>query len=86
MVIGSDAHYLKKEDRYVHKAFLNSKDGDREVDGFYDYAYLQDQDDIFTNLLASYEKDFIKEMFNNSIEIFNKDTGELIYSDNERDK
>ena len=29
MVIGSDAHYLKKEDRYVHKAYLNSKDGER---------------------------------------------------------
>ena len=29
MVIGSDAHYLKKEDRYVHKAYLNSKFGER---------------------------------------------------------
>ena len=29
MVIGSDAHYLKKEDRYVHKAYLNSKGGER---------------------------------------------------------
>ena len=27
MVIGSDAHYLSKEDRYVHKAYLNSKGG-----------------------------------------------------------
>ena len=34
MVIGTDAHYLKKEDRYVHKAYLNSKGGEREVDDF----------------------------------------------------
>ena len=39
MVIGSDAHYLRKEDRYVHKAYLNSKGGEREVDDFYEYSY-----------------------------------------------
>ena len=41
MVIGSDAHYLSKEDRYVHKAYLNSQGGEREVDSFYEYSYLQ---------------------------------------------
>ncbi len=32
MCIGTDAHYLTKEDRPVHKAYLNSKGGEREVD------------------------------------------------------
>lgn len=50
MVIGSDAHYLKKEDRYVHKAYLNSKGGEREVDEFYEFAYLQSNDEIIENL------------------------------------
>ena len=45
MVIGSDAHYLKKEDRYIHKSYLNSKGGDREVDEFYEFAYLQSDDE-----------------------------------------
>lgn len=72
MVIGTDAHYLKKSDRYVHKAYLNSKDGDREVDDFYEYAYLQNEDEIFENLSMSFEKDFIVQMFKNSMDIYDK--------------
>ena len=73
MVIGSDAHYLKKEDRYVHKAYLNSKGGEREVDGFYDYAYLQDNEEIIKHLkLADFTDEFIQEMFNNSYGIYEK--------------
>ena len=50
IVIGCDTHYLRKEDRYIHKAFLNSKDGEREIDSFYSYAYLQSEDEIIKNL------------------------------------
>ena len=50
IVIGCDTHYLKKEDRYVHKAFLNSKGGEREVDSFYEYCYLQSEKEIMENL------------------------------------
>ena len=73
MVIGTDAHYLKKDDRYVHKAYLNSKGGEREVDDFYEYAYLQNEEEIFNHLKESnYTDDFITEMFNNSMEIWEK--------------
>ena len=73
MVIGSDAHYLKKEDRYVHKAYLNSKGGEREVDDFYEFAYLQDNEEIIENLKASnFDILFIEQMFNNSVEIYDK--------------
>ena len=70
MVLGSDAHYLTKEDRYVHKAYLNSKGGEREVDAFYEYAYLQDENDIKENIAPS-ELDY-DELVNNSYEIYNK--------------
>ena len=70
MVLGSDAHYLKKEDRYVHKAYLNSKGGEREVDTFYEYAYLQDENDIKENIAPS-ELNY-DELINNSYEIYNK--------------
>ena len=50
IVVTTDAHYLKKSDREVHKAFLNSKQGDREVDEFYAYAYLQTTEEIIQNL------------------------------------
>ena len=53
MVIGTDAHYLKKEDRFVHKAYLNSKSGEREVDDFYEYSYLQTEEEIINHLRQS---------------------------------
>lgn len=71
MVIGSDAHYLKKEDRFVHKSYLNSKNGEREVDGFYDYAYLQTEDEIKENISASIPEEY-ERMIENSMEIYNK--------------
>ena len=73
MIVTTDAHYLKKEDRYVHKAYLNSKQAEREVDTFYQYAYLQDNDEVFENLKASnFDKLFITELLNNTMEIYNK--------------
>lgn len=71
LVIGDDAHYLKKEDRYIHKAYLNSKNGEREVDSFYEYAYLQDEDDLKKNLEPSIGF-LLDEMCNNSMEMFDK--------------
>lgn len=70
IVIGTDAHYLRKEDRFVHKAFLNSKDGEREVDSFYEYTYLQNEDEIRENLEGTgldYE-----ELCRNSMAIYSK--------------
>ena len=72
MVIGTDAHYLKKEDRYVHKAYLNSKGGEREVDEFYEYCYLQSNEDEIEHLKQSnFNEEFINQMFDNSLEIWN---------------
>lgn len=71
MVIGSDAHYLTKEDRFVHKAYLNSKGGEREVDDFYEYSYLQTEEEIIENLTPSIV-DLYEEMCNNSMEIYDK--------------
>lgn len=73
MVIGSDAHYLSKEDRYVHKAYLNSKGGEREVDSFYEYSYLQTEEEIFENLRKSFNDDnYVIELFANSLSIYDK--------------
>ena len=46
LVVATDAHYLTKEDREIHKAYLNSKEGDREVDMFYEFARLMDYDEV----------------------------------------
>lgn len=55
MVAGTDAHYLTREDRVIHKSYLNAKDGDREVDSFYEFAYLMDYEEAHNLLMASFE-------------------------------
>lgn len=55
MIVGTDAHYLKKEDRFVHKSYLNSKGGEREVDDFYEFTYLQSPAEVRANLYKSFE-------------------------------
>ena len=59
MIVGTDAHYLKKEDRFVHKSYLNSKGGEREVDDFYEFTYLQSPAEVRANLYKSFEDEKI---------------------------
>ena len=72
MCVGSDSHYLRKEDRYVHKAYLTSKPGEREVDSFYEYCYLMDEQEIRENLRAGLSDEVIDQIFRNSMEITKK--------------
>lgn len=71
IVLGCDAHYLKKEDRYVHKAFLTSQEGEREIDLFYEYSYLQSEQEIIENLQPSIAE-LYELMCENSMEIYDK--------------
>ena len=52
-IITNDAHYLKKDDRAIHKAFLNSQDGDREVDSFYATTYMMSTEELESYLQKS---------------------------------
>ncbi len=45
-IITTDSHYLKKEDRLIHKAYLNAQDGDREVDEFYATTYMMGTEEL----------------------------------------
>ena len=45
-IITTDSHYLKKEDRMVHKAYLNAQNGDREVDDFYASTYMMSTEEL----------------------------------------
>lgn len=55
-IITCDSHYLKAEDREIHKAFLNAQEGDREVDSFYATTYLMDTEDLINHLDLSSEE------------------------------
>ncbi|WP_253721062.1 PHP domain-containing protein, partial [Brevibacillus brevis] len=50
LIITTDTHYLRPEQRTVHKAFLNAKEGDREVDSFYADTYLHTVDEIYEKM------------------------------------
>ncbi|MGG3890230.1 DNA polymerase III subunit alpha [Metabacillus fastidiosus] len=45
-IVSTDAHFLRPEDRVIHQAFLNAKDGEREIDSFYEACFVQSIDEI----------------------------------------
>ena len=45
-IITNDVHYLKQEDRKIHKAFLNSQNGEREIDAFYSSTFLMNTEQV----------------------------------------
>ena len=78
--VATDSHYLTKEDRPIHKAYLNSKDGEREVDKFYEFAHLMTYDEVFELITPCFiyldieeqPEEIAKEILNNTLEIQNK--------------
>ena len=49
-IITTDSHYLKKEDKAIHKAYLNSQNGDREVDDFYATTYMMNTEELESHM------------------------------------
>lgn len=72
LVVGSDAHYLRPEDRFIHKSYLNSKGGEREVDSFYEYAHLMSYDEAFAVLAKSIGETASAQVLSNTLLIKNK--------------
>lgn len=72
MVVGTDAHYLTADDRPVHKAYLNSKNGEREVDDFYTFSHLMNSDEIEHLLAPCFPEGYVEIILNNTLEIQNK--------------
>ena len=57
-IITTDSHYLKKEDRSIHKAYLNAQNGDREVDDFYATTYMMGTEEIEEYMKYSFKENF----------------------------
>ena len=71
-IVSTDAHYLRREDRPIHKAFLNSDgESDRETDKFYATTYLMDEDEI-RERLSYLPKDFVEQSLSNTKLIYDK--------------
>ncbi|MCK9482737.1 MAG: PHP domain-containing protein, partial [Bacteroidia bacterium] len=71
VTITTDIHYLTIEDRKIHKAFLNAKDGDREVDSFYSATYLMSWEEICRYMSYIPEKE-LEEIRENTLDIMFK--------------
>ena len=67
-IITTDTHYLKKEDRKIHKAYLNAQNGEREVDAFYATTYLMD-DEQLRSYFDYLTEEQIQDCFNNIVKI-----------------
>ena len=65
-IITTDAHYLKKEERKLHEAFLKSQDGDREVMDFYSSTYLMSREEIHEYMDDNIGPDRVSEGLNNT--------------------
>lgn len=62
-IITTDSHYLKKEDKPIHKAYLNSQNGDREVDDFYATTYMMNTEELESFMDLTREE--LTEAYNN---------------------
>lgn len=71
-IITTDAHYLKKEDRQIHKIFLESQEGDREVDDFYSTTYIMSEDEIHEYMDEYYGYDVVQKGLDNTMLIYEK--------------
>lgn len=65
----TDTHYIKKEDAIYHKVYLQSQEGDREVDDFYATAYLMSPDELREHLRIDFTDEQIDQMFEWSREL-----------------
>ena len=67
-IITTDSHYLKREDRVVHKAYLNAQNGDREVDDFYATTYMMGTEEL-ESYFSYFSSDVIQEAYQNILKI-----------------
>jgi len=71
-IITTDSHYLNKEDASIHKAYLNSQEGDREVDEFYSATYMMSTEELENYMNNYFNKEDFKKAYDAIKEIKNK--------------
>ena len=72
-IISTDAHYLRKEDRSIHKAYITAnKEDDREVDYFYQTTYVMSEEEIHSYMDEYLGYDAVQEGINNTMLIYDR--------------
>ncbi|WP_425203763.1 DNA polymerase III subunit alpha [Priestia megaterium] len=65
-IVTTDAHFLRPEDREIHKAFLNSKDGEREVDDFYEACFVANVEEIKERMINYIDLEIVEDAIKNT--------------------
>lgn len=65
LIVTTDAHYINEEQKVMHKIYLQSSDGEREVDGFYDTTYLMNVDQL-KSYFPENQLEILQEAMNNT--------------------
>lgn len=71
-IITNDVHYLTKEKRELHAAFLNSKQEDRETEDFYENTYFKSEDEMLERMLPYLSEKDIRSGFENTVLVANQ--------------
>ena len=70
-IITTDSHYCKKQDKSIHKAYLTSQEGEREVDEFYDTTYMMNTEEL-ESYFNYFSKEELDKSYQNILDIKNK--------------
>lgn len=65
-IITTDAHYLKKEDRPIHDAFIKSQEADRETGDFYATTYVMSESEIHEYMDSHLGKEAVQKGIDNT--------------------
>jgi DNA polymerase-3 subunit alpha len=80
-IITTDSHYLKKEDKAVHDAFLKSQEADREVGDFYASTYVMSEQEIHEYMDESLGYEAVQTGIDNTMLIYNMCAEYTLYRD-----
>lgn len=69
-IITCDAHYTKKDEAFIHEAYLKSQNGDREVSDFYATTYLMNTEEV-ENYFQYFTEEQLQRAYINIQEIAN---------------
>ena len=75
LIPSTDVHYAKVQDAKFHKIFLQSQDGEREVDDFYATTYIMSPNELREHLQLTFADVQITQMFEWSNEITDRIEG-----------
>lgn len=67
-IITNDVHYLTKDKRELHAAFLSSKDEERETSDFYESTYFKTEQEMLERM-SYLGEEFVLKGFENSVKI-----------------